>query len=71
MRRGDHRRRGLPGEPVAARQHGTRHMFGSSGSAVTESRARFDNYYIENWSLWLDVKVVLRTVSEVFRAGGR
>ena len=56
---------------MAARQHGTRHMFGSSGSAVTESRARFDNYYIENWSLWLDVKVVLRTVSEVFRAGGR
>ncbi|MEE3919918.1 sugar transferase [Micromonospora sp. BRA006-A] len=34
-------------------------------------RARFDNYYVENWSLWLDIKIVLRTVTEVFRGGGR
>jgi Sugar transferases involved in lipopolysaccharide synthesis len=34
-------------------------------------RVPYNNYYIENWSLWLDVKVVLRTVAEVFRGGGR
>jgi exopolysaccharide biosynthesis polyprenyl glycosylphosphotransferase len=25
-------------------------------------RVEWDNYYIENWSLWLDVKILLRTV---------
>ena len=34
-------------------------------------RARFDNFYIENWSLWLDAKVLLRTISEVVFARGR
>lgn len=32
-------------------------------------RARYDNYYIENWSLWGDIKVILRTVGEVVRGG--
>ena len=30
-------------------------------------RARFDNYYIEHWSLWRDVLILLRTVSAVVR----
>ena len=34
-------------------------------------RARFDNFYIENWSLWLDAKVLVRTISEVVLARGR
>jgi lipopolysaccharide/colanic/teichoic acid biosynthesis glycosyltransferase len=34
-------------------------------------RARFDNFYIENWSLWLDAKVLLRTIGEVVFARGR
>ncbi|WP_433029651.1 sugar transferase [Actinomycetospora sp. CA-053990] len=34
-------------------------------------RARFDNFYIENWSLWLDAKVLLRTINEVLFARGR
>ncbi len=25
-------------------------------------RARFDNYYIERWSLWLDMRILVRTV---------
>ncbi len=33
-------------------------------------RARYDNYYIENWSLWGDLKVIIRTVGEVVRGGG-
>jgi exopolysaccharide biosynthesis polyprenyl glycosylphosphotransferase len=30
-------------------------------------RARFDNSYIEGWSLWLDVVILLRTVGAVIR----
>ncbi len=40
------------------------------GDASIERRARYDNYYIDNWSLWTDVKVVLRTVREVTSAKG-
>ncbi|MGN9808283.1 sugar transferase [Micromonospora sp. BQ11] len=50
---------------------GLAQVSGLRGDTPIADRARFDNYYIENWSLWLDVKVVLRTVAEVFRAGGR
>ncbi|MFG3642216.1 sugar transferase [Micromonospora sp. NPDC047762] len=50
---------------------GLAQVSGLRGDTPISDRARFDNFYIENWSLWLDVKVVLRTVTEVFRAGGR
>jgi lipopolysaccharide/colanic/teichoic acid biosynthesis glycosyltransferase len=30
-------------------------------------RFELDAWYIENWSVWLDVKIILRTVAEVFR----
>ncbi|GAA4565319.1 exopolysaccharide biosynthesis polyprenyl glycosylphosphotransferase [Micromonospora coerulea] len=50
---------------------GLAQVSGLRGDTPISDRARFDNYYIENWSLWLDVKVVLRTVAEVFRASGR
>lgn len=50
---------------------GLAQVSGLRGDTPISDRARFDNYYIENWSLWLDVKVVLRTVAEVFRGGGR
>ncbi len=29
-------------------------------------RAELDNYYIQNWSLWLDMKILLMTVPTVF-----
>jgi exopolysaccharide biosynthesis polyprenyl glycosylphosphotransferase len=38
---------------------------GLRGDTSIPDRARFDNYYIENWSLWFDVKVVLRTFVEL------
>ncbi|MGB2567551.1 sugar transferase [Micromonospora citrea] len=50
---------------------GLAQVSGLRGDTPISDRARFDNYYVENWSLWLDVKIVLRTVAEVFRGGGR
>jgi exopolysaccharide biosynthesis polyprenyl glycosylphosphotransferase len=50
---------------------GLAQVSGLRGDTPISDRARFDNYYIENWSLWLDLKVLLRTVAEVFRGGGR
>jgi exopolysaccharide biosynthesis polyprenyl glycosylphosphotransferase len=50
---------------------GLAQVSGLRGDTPISDRARFDNYYIENWSLWLDVKVILRTVAEVVRGGGR
>ncbi len=47
-----------------AQSHGLR------GDTSIEDRARFDNYYIENWSPWLDVKIVLKTVGQVLRRQG-
>ncbi len=43
---------------------------GLRGDTSIEDRARFDNYYIENWSPWLDIKIVLKTVDQVVRARG-
>jgi lipopolysaccharide/colanic/teichoic acid biosynthesis glycosyltransferase len=31
-------------------------------------RFELDLWYLDNWSLWLDAKILLRTVGEVFRA---
>jgi exopolysaccharide biosynthesis polyprenyl glycosylphosphotransferase len=50
---------------------GLAQVSGLRGDTPISDRARFDNYYIENWSPWLDIKVLLRTVGEVFRGGGR
>ncbi|NEK84280.1 sugar transferase [Blastococcus saxobsidens] len=46
-------------------------IHGLRGDTSIPDRARFDNYYIENWSLWLDVKIILRTFSSVLRGAGR
>ena len=45
-------------------------MHGLRGDTSIEDRARFDNYYIENWSLWSDVKILLRTAALMVRGGG-
>jgi exopolysaccharide biosynthesis polyprenyl glycosylphosphotransferase len=36
------------------------------GKTSLRDRVEWDNYYIENWSLWLDVKILLRTVVAFF-----
>jgi exopolysaccharide biosynthesis polyprenyl glycosylphosphotransferase len=42
-------------------------VHGLRGATSIQERARFDNQYIENWSLWRDVIILIRTVAEVIR----
>jgi len=46
-------------------------VHGLRGDTSIEERARFDNQYIEHWSLWRDVVVLFRTVAEVARGARR
>jgi exopolysaccharide biosynthesis polyprenyl glycosylphosphotransferase len=40
------------------------------GRTSVQDRARFDNFYIEQWSLWRDVRILLATVAAVFGLRG-
>jgi lipopolysaccharide/colanic/teichoic acid biosynthesis glycosyltransferase len=40
---------------------------GLRGSTSLPRRVEFDNYYIENWSPWLDLKILLMTLPAPFR----
>ena len=42
-------------------------VHGLRGQTSLVDRVEWDNYYIENWSLWLDLKIMLMTVLAVFR----
>jgi exopolysaccharide biosynthesis polyprenyl glycosylphosphotransferase len=42
-------------------------IHGLRGDTSIEERAAFDNYYIENWSLGRDLKILLRTVPTLFQ----
>ena len=44
---------------------------GLRGDTSIADRARYDNFYIENWSLWLDIKIIFRTFREVLFYRGR
>ena len=46
-------------------------VHGLRGDTSIEDRARFDNHYVEHWSLWRDLVIALRTVIAVFRDAGR
>ncbi len=37
-------------------------VHGLRGETSLEDRVEWDNYYIENWSLWLDLKILLLTL---------
>jgi exopolysaccharide biosynthesis polyprenyl glycosylphosphotransferase len=56
---------------VPAGMTGWAQINGLRGDTDISERARFDNYYIENWSMWEDVKIVLRTVAQVVGGRGR
>ncbi|MCX5414717.1 exopolysaccharide biosynthesis polyprenyl glycosylphosphotransferase [Streptomyces sp. NBC_00059] len=49
---------------------GLAQVHGLRGDTSIEDRARFDNRYIDTWSLWQDVCVLARTAGSVFRLGG-
>ena len=40
---------------------------GLRGQSSIEERTRYDLYYIDNWSLWLDIKIILMTVMAVIK----
>jgi exopolysaccharide biosynthesis polyprenyl glycosylphosphotransferase len=40
---------------------------GLRGDTSLADRVEWDNYYIENWSPWLDVKILLKTIAVLWR----
>lgn len=38
---------------------------GLKGDTSVEERVKYDIYYIENWSLWFDIKIILKTIGLV------
>jgi len=55
---------------VPAGLTGWAQVHGLRGDTSIEHRAGFDNYYIENWSLWGDIKIMLRTLQQVLPGRG-
>ena len=43
-------------------------VHGLRGKTSLSDRIELDNYYIENWSLWLDFKILVMTIGAVFQA---
>ncbi len=39
---------------------------GLRGDTSITERTKYDLWYIENWSLWLDIKILLRTITRIF-----
>ena len=61
MPRYDDRHRVPVGLTGLAQVHGLR------GDTSIDERARLDNQYIENWSLWRDVVILFQTFAAVIR----
>jgi exopolysaccharide biosynthesis polyprenyl glycosylphosphotransferase len=51
---------------VSAGLTGWSQVHGLSGDTSIQERARFDNRYIERWTLWRDVTILVRTAGSVF-----
>ncbi|MGW8062706.1 exopolysaccharide biosynthesis polyprenyl glycosylphosphotransferase [Streptomyces ziwulingensis] len=55
---------------VPAGVTGLAQIHGLRGDTSIEDRARFDNVYIDTWSLWQDVCILLRTAATLVRPTG-
>jgi len=55
---------------VRAGMTGWAQVHGLRGHTPIEQRLQYDLYYIENWSYWLDLKILLMTVFRFGRATG-
>ena len=64
LRRYDQRHRVKSGITGLAQTSGLR------GQTSIAERAEYDNFYVQNWSFWLDFKIALRTVRTVLQLGG-
>ncbi|MYZ40648.1 sugar transferase [Streptomyces sp. SID4917] len=49
---------------------GLAQVHGLRGDTSIEDRSRFDNHYIDHWSLWQDVCILLRTAASLVRPAG-
>ncbi|CAN5762186.1 hypothetical protein BH09ACT7_BH09ACT7_18790 [soil metagenome] len=52
---------------VKAGVTGWAQVHGLRGQTSIADRAEWDNYYIENWSVWLDMKILFLTVPAVLK----
>lgn len=63
-----------PGYPARHRMRsgitGLAQIHGLRGDTSIEDRCRYDNAYIDNWSLWQDVCILLRTARQFVRPTG-
>jgi exopolysaccharide biosynthesis polyprenyl glycosylphosphotransferase len=57
----EHRHRVRSGITGWAQVHGLR------GQTSIADRVEWDNYYIQNWSLWLDLRILALTIAEILR----
>jgi undecaprenyl-phosphate galactose phosphotransferase len=69
---GEIERMGDIGETVLKAPPGMTGLWQVSGrnNLTFEQRLRLDEFYTRNWSLWLDVVVLLKTAGAVIRGGG-
>jgi exopolysaccharide biosynthesis polyprenyl glycosylphosphotransferase len=56
---------------VPAGMTGWAQVHGLRGDTSIPDRAKFDNHYVENWSLWRDIVILFRTVGSVLLGEGR
>jgi len=45
-------------------------IHGWRGNTAIDKRIEYDLYYIENWSIWLDIKIVLLTILAIIKGKG-
>ncbi|WP_311609885.1 exopolysaccharide biosynthesis polyprenyl glycosylphosphotransferase [Streptomyces evansiae] len=49
---------------------GLAQISGLRGDTSIEDRSRHDNYYVDHWSFWLDVRILARTALSLVRPSG-